>query len=341
MSGLGARPSVAFLEATVCAAVLASASVPPLILFWAAARAAASAATWTSVAVSVRRLTSTAIPLMAMIATKRSAASTMAMPRSPSDCAAISSPFATRRVASVRSYAFVVEIGHSVHGEALLAIAVLAQVARQDREDVGHAARHRHLHLGRRRVRAVGRGQAVLGRDLVDVDLERPACDGSDLGLDGRPYRVVVGDRVACAAIGPCRREPRPVPGRMRDHVHHHERVPEGDERERDAEEQEDADRGLDQRLAPLAPCFAHGVFVRQPDSQPETQLGGMRPPRAEQALCPPNAGELARPSVATLHRCGSDAFWRDAGAAPRSSQPGAAPFVLLACAVHYSAAGE
>ena len=88
----GARPSVAFLAATVCAAVLALASVPPLILFWAAARAAASAATWTSVAVSVRRLTSTAIPLMAMIATKRSAASTMAMPRSPSDCAAISSP---------------------------------------------------------------------------------------------------------------------------------------------------------------------------------------------------------------------------------------------------------
>src|SRR6266478_3126332 len=228
MSGLGARPSVAFLEATVCAAVLASASVPPLILFWAAARAAASAATWTSVAVSVRRLTSTAIPLMAMIATKRSAASTMAMPRSPSDCAAISRP----------------------------------------------------LRLGRRRVRAVGRGQAVLGRDLVDVDLEQPARDGSDLGLDDRLYRVVVRDRVACAAIGPCRREPRPVPGRMRDHVHHHERVPEGDERERDAEEQEDADRGLDQRLAPLAPCFAHGVFVRQPDSQTETQLAGMRPPR-------------------------------------------------------------
>src|SRR5437870_4632116 len=251
MSGLGALPSVAFLAATVSAAVLASASVPPLILFWAAARAAASAATWTSVAVSVKRLTSTAIPAMAMIAVKRSAASTMAMPRSPSGCAAM--------------YPFVVEIGHSVHGEALLAIAVLAQVARQDREDVGHAARHRHLHLGRRRVHAVGRGQAVLGRDLVDVDLERPARDGSDLGLDGRLYRLEVGDRVARAAIGPRRREPRPVPGRMRGHVHHHERVPEGHERERDAEEQEDADRGLDQRLAPLALCLAHAVFVQQP----------------------------------------------------------------------------
>src|SRR2546422_147924 len=71
-----------------------------------------------------------------------------------------------------------------------------------------------------------------------------------------------------------------------------------------------------------------------------ETQLAGMRPPRAEQALCPPNAGEIARPSVATLHRRGSDALWRDAGAAPRSSQPDAAPFVLLASAVRYPAAG-
>src|SRR5437899_12462983 len=89
MPGLGARPSVAFLAATVCAAVLASASVPPLILFWAAARAAASAATWTSVAASVKRLTSTAIPAMAMIAVKSSAASTIAMPRAPYGSAAM------------------------------------------------------------------------------------------------------------------------------------------------------------------------------------------------------------------------------------------------------------
>src|SRR5438093_390863 len=144
-AGPGPRPSVRFWAATVRAAAFALSTFPPLSRFSAPARAAASTATWTSVAVSLRRLTSMVMAAMATIAASQSANSAMAIPRS-----CLVAAFMLRRIAPRRSDTLVVEHDRSVHREAPLAIgAARAESVGQDREQEGHATAHVHLHGGR------------------------------------------------------------------------------------------------------------------------------------------------------------------------------------------------
>ena len=106
--------------------------------------------------------------------------------------------------------------------------------------------------------RRTWRGARCHGWILTDPHVERLRRHSRDPIVDGLPDLSVVVDLLARSPIHPAGGKPRPVAGRVRDHVQHHPRVAELEQPERDGHEQDDGDPEFRKLLSPLVGSLPH-----------------------------------------------------------------------------------
>src|SRR5438046_3649054 len=123
----------------------------------------------------------------------------------------------------------------------------------QDIERVRDATVDGDCHGWRRARRRTWRGGRCHGWILTDLHVERLRRHSRDPMVDGLLDLSVVVDLLARSPIHPAGGKPRPVAGRVRDHVQHHPRVAELEQPERDDHEQDDGDPEFRKLLSPLA----------------------------------------------------------------------------------------
>jgi len=128
----------------------------------------------------------------------------------------------------------------------------------QDIERVRDATVDGDCHGWRRARRRTWRGARCHGWILTDPHVERLRRHSRDPIVDGLPDLSVVVDLLARSPIHPAGGKPRPVAGRVRDHVQHHPRVAELEQPERDGHEQDDGDPEFRKLLSPLVGSLPH-----------------------------------------------------------------------------------
>src|SRR5207247_9610484 len=145
----------------------------------------------------------------------------------------------------IRSTKLVGERYSAVHLEAAR---TAAAAELQDIERVRDATVDGDCHGWRRTRRRTWRGGRCHGWILTDLHVERLRRHSREPIVDGLPDLSVVVDLLAPSPIPPAGGKPRPIAGRVRDHVQHHPPEAALAQPERDAPEQDASDPALRSR---------------------------------------------------------------------------------------------